>query len=172
MFRSRISSPESRPRSETKRAHRSRTALAAAALALPAAVGATPAVASPPNTFVDTFSYSIDFPCPQGFTLNELHQGTETIRQHNGRQMTFVHLVSQISNSVTGETIKSTTPSKYTFSGETTSIVGITMHIKGQGAGQNYIDTGRTIYNSPTGDILFDKGPSDDRPNLCVLLSE
>jgi hypothetical protein len=128
--------------------------------------------AAKPITTVDSFDRTFTFQCPQGFTLIERYQGTETIRRFaDGRQHTAVRLVSEFTNGSSGETLTAITPSLYTFTADTVSVVGVTFRLTVPGEGTISLDAGRLVYDRQSGTTIFDSGPSDGRPNLCVVLT-
>lgn len=155
---------------------RRRQRLRAVALGSLLAIGllaAHPAGAEPPITTVTTFDRTFTFACPQGFTLIEHYQGTETIRRfRDGSQQTHIRLLSEFTNDVTGERLRSVTPSLFTFSLDTISVVGVTFRVNEPGEGIVSLAAGRLVYDRETGTTVFDSGPSDSRPNLCRVLSD
>lgn len=144
-----------------------RSVVTAFALLLGANVGMSTVEAQGPVTVSNPINRTFETECPQGFTLTETYTGTETTRHFSdGRQQTQVKLSSEFSNSVSGETLESTTPFMITFDSGEVAIVGITSRV-----GNESINTGRTLQDQETGLVISDAGPNDPIPNLCGALS-
>ena len=132
-----------------------------------------PAGAQAPVTTVEPFERTFTFDCPQGFQLVEHYEGTETIRRfEDGRQHTHVQIRSQYTNATTGESLQATTSYLIAFEpGDDVSFVGTTFRVTAPGHGALAIDAGRLVFDWHSGDVTFEQGPSDGRPNLCAVLS-
>lgn len=133
---------------------------------------APPAAADAPVTTLSTFERTTTLDCPQGFTLVERYEGTERTRLlDDGTQQTHVRVTAQFTNAASGESLTSVTPFLITARpGETVSFVGTTFRVVAPGEGAVAVDAGRLVFDW-SGDVIFERGPSDAAPNLCALLS-
>jgi hypothetical protein len=131
------------------------------------------ALAEQPIATTTSFDRTFTTDCPQNFTLIEHYSGTQTIRRFSdGGQQTQVKLNSEFTNSVSGETLQSFEPFMITFGPGTIYEVGVVFRVNKPGEGIIALDAGREVYDSTTGLAVFDKGPSDSSPNLCVVLAD
>ena len=100
------------------------------------------------------------------------YEGTERTRLlADGIQRTHVRVAAQFTNVTSGERLTSVTPFLITArAGETVSFVGVTFRLVAPGEGAVAVDAGRLVFDW-SGDVMFERGPSDAAPNLCALLS-
>lgn len=161
------------PNSKTKFKKGLRSTAAALAMVAGLTANAPHASAGKPETTHSAIDILFTSQCPQGFNLEEQYTGTQTVRRfENGRQQTQLHINSEFTNSVSGESFESTNAFMYTFTPEGLSLVGLTVRLNKPGEGVVSIESGRTIFSNQTGETMFDSGPNKDPLNLCEFMAD
>ena len=129
----------------TRSAARATRALALAALVVALLVTPAAAAAEAPLTTVDTFDRSFAFDFPQGFQVLERYYG---------------HLDD---------------PALRRRPAADARPRDVGVHERGGTSGRRTrptrtlaIDAGRIVFDWNSGDVIFEQGPSDGRPNVCV----
>ncbi len=130
-----------------------------------------PANAAQPITTVNNYDQIFSFSCPQGFYAIEHYVGSETIRRFSdGTQQAQEHVDATFTNSVSGLSLSSNTSFLFNFKSDTVSEVGASFRLNKPGQGLISLSTGRFVYDTQTGAVVFDSGPSDAQPNFCTVL--
>ena len=152
---------------------RQRCCIALSSLLIAATALVAPARAQRPVTHVETAERTFTVECAQGFQLVEHYEVTETIRRFDdGGQHTHGRVTAQFTNATTAESLRSTSSFLIVFEpGEQVSFVGVTFRLTAPGHGALAVDAGRLVFDWHSGDVIFERGPSDLRPNLCAVLA-